>query len=129
MEYCPGGELSDVIASRVKHNKWFTELEVAAMMYTLLSALNHCHHQKVIHRDLKPENVMLGENGELKIIDFGLSLTPKSTPDHVVVGSAHYLAHDVICGKYNSKCDVWSLGVIMYILLSGFLPFSAENPK
>jgi calcium-dependent protein kinase len=83
----------------------------------------------VIHRDLKPENIMLGENGELKIIDFGLALPPKAAAERIVVGSAHYLAPDVICGKYNSKCDVWSLGVIMYILLSGYLPFSAENPK
>ena len=94
-------------------------------MEKLFRAINHCHASGVVHRDIKPENIMVDLDGELKFIDFGLS---KKFSDHskslkTVVGTPFYMAPEVIESKYNEKCDIWSLGVLMYVLLSGYLPF------
>lgn len=74
MEYCEGGDMYDIIAQLQKENKGFSEKEAAKIMETLLRAINHCHENKICHRDLKPENIMIGSEGLIKIIDFGLSI-------------------------------------------------------
>lgn len=126
-EICKGGELFDEILSRSK----FDEKDAAIVMRQLLSAINYCHKKKIVHRDLKPENMLLEQDKDLeklKIVDFGTSLT--FDPDRALdekLGTAYYIAPEVIKKSYNEKCDLWSCGVIMYILLSGEPPFN--DPK
>lgn len=92
-----------------------------------MKAVNHCHSLKIAHRDIKPENILLDENGSLKLIDFGLSKQVKKKKMTTIVGTPYYIAPEVLTGNYNVKCDIWSLGVIMYILLSGYLPFGGNG--
>lgn len=126
-EICKGGELFDEILNKSK----FDEKDAAIVMRQLLSAINYCHKKSVVHRDLKPENMLLEHDKDLeklKIVDFGTSLT--FDPDRALdekLGTAYYIAPEVIKKSYNEKCDLWSCGVIMYILLSGEPPFN--DPK
>ena len=128
-EYCQGGCLYDLI---VKNNGPFTEIQASYIMHQLFSVVNYCHKMKIIHRDLKPENILIykNENGlaKIKICDFGTSLCFKRGDiQDKVVGSIYYIAPEVLKKKYNSKCDIWSCGVIMYILLTGVPPFGGSN--
>ena len=107
-------------------------MRVAYIMYQLFLGLNYCHKMKIIHRDLKPENILLTKNEDyylrIKICDFGTSqIFKKGDVQKDIVGSLFYMAPEVIQQKYNFKCDLWSCGVIMYILLTNRLPFSGEN--
>jgi calcium-dependent protein kinase len=126
-EICKGGELFDEILNRSK----FDEKDGAIVMKQLLSAINYCHKKNIVHRDLKPENMLLEQDKDLeklKIVDFGTSLS--FDPDRALdekLGTAYYIAPEVIKKSYNEKCDLWSCGVIMYILLSGEPPFN--DPK
>lgn len=94
-------------------------------MIKLFRAINHCHSVRVVHRDIKPENIMYGRDGEVKLIDFGLAkrLHDSTTNLHTKAGTPHYMAPEVLSGSYNEKCDIWALGVLMYVLVSGYLPF------
>lgn len=123
-EICKGGELFDEILNKSK----FGEQEAAVVMTQLLSAINYCHKQNIVHRDLKPENMLLEQDKDLeklKIVDFGTSLSfdSENALDEKL-GTAYYIAPEVIKKSYNEKCDLWSCGVIMYILLSGEPPFN-----
>ena len=132
MEYCPGGELFDKIASQ--KDQVFNESEAANIMMKLLRAINHCHAWGVTHRDIKPENIMYGDDGEIKLIDFGLSKVLEEKQNkggrslNTIAGTLAYMAPEVITEHYDPKhCDIWSLGVLMYLMVSGYLPFQAEN--
>ena len=119
MEYCEGGELFDKI---VKSN--LTEIQCAYIMYQIISAVNYCHKMKIIHRDLKPENILIKKDEDgfyrVKVCDFGTSKAFKiGDTEKQLVGSAYYIAPEVIQKKYNLKCDLWSCGVIMFVLLFG----------
>lgn len=94
-------------------------------MKKLLRAINHCHASGVVHRDIKPENIMIGKDGELKLIDFGLSrrVAGVNSKMTTIAGTPYYMAPEVLDGEYNSQCDIWSLGVLFYVLVSGYLPF------
>ena len=83
------------------------------------------HSQGVIHRDIKPENIMLTENDELKLIDFGLScmVNGAKSKSKAVAGTPYYMAPEVLAGLYDSKCDIWAIGVLLYVFMSGYLPF------
>lgn len=82
----------------------------------------------MVHRDIKPENIMIGADNEIKLIDFGLSKVCSHIAKlKTIAGTAYYMAPEVLDGNYNFKCDIWSLGVIMYLLVSGYLPFQGEN--
>lgn len=102
-------------------------------MMKLLRAINHCHAWGVTHRDIKPENIMYGADGEIKLIDFGLSRALEeeqysSKALNTVAGTLAYMAPEVMTEKYDPKhCDIWSLGVLMYLMVSGYLPFQGEN--
>ena len=100
----------------------------------MLYAISYCHKNSVVHRDLKPENILIDDPGDpqlnLKIIDFGISVVAE--PNKKLKekrGTAYYMAPEVIQGSYTSKCDIWSIGIILYVLLSGEAPFSGENSE
>jgi calcium-dependent protein kinase len=94
-------------------------------MKKLFSALNHMHSQGIVHRDIKPENIMVTKDDELKLIDFGLSKRNKSMDNKMqtIAGTPYYMAPEVLNGEYDSKCDIWSLGVLLYVFMCGYLPF------
>ena len=128
MELVRGGELFSKIAKgRLK--------EDLARVYfqQLISAIDFCHSRGVYHRDLKPENLLLDEEGNLKVTDFGLSaFTEHLKQDgllHTTCGTPAYVAPEVIGkkGYDGAKADLWSCGVILYVLLAGFLPFQDDN--
>ncbi|XP_028760474.1 CDPK-related kinase 5 [Neltuma alba] len=128
MELCEGGELLDRILSR---GGKYSEDDAKAVMIQILNVVAFCHLQGVVHRDLKPENFLFtskDENSDLKAIDFGLSDFVK--PDerlNDIVGSAYYVAPEVLHRSYTTEADVWSIGVIAYILLCGSRPFWART--
>mmetsp|Transcript_32799 Transcript_32799/g.57110 ORF Transcript_32799/g.57110 Transcript_32799/m.57110 type:complete len:514 (-) Transcript_32799:4060-5601(-) len=126
-ELCTGGELLERLLAR----GLFSEAEAAITLRTILSAVYHLHTIQIVHRDLKPDNILYSNSttlGELKIADFGLSCK-FSEFDKLssFVGTPYYLAPEVIKGKYSYQCDVWSLGVMTYFLLSGNQPFEAPS--
>ncbi|XP_010251583.1 PREDICTED: calcium-dependent protein kinase 1-like [Nelumbo nucifera] len=129
MELCEGGELFD----RIILKGHYSERAAAALCRQIVTVVHYCHSMGVIHRDLKPENFLfLGkdENSPLKAIDFGLSAFFK--PGEVfrdLVGSAYYVAPEVLQRNYGTEADIWSAGVILYILLSGVPPFWGENEQ
>ncbi|KAL4435846.1 hypothetical protein ABPG74_015814 [Tetrahymena malaccensis] len=123
MEYCSGGSLLE----------WtFKEGDVLDVMKKLFQAVNYMHSRNIIHRDLKLENILFeseSQNSDIKIIDFGLA---KKVEDddrrHTMVGSVAYMAPEVMFNKtYNKSCDIWSLGIIMYRLICGQLPFKSQQ--
>ena len=127
MEYCGGGELFDKIVESS-----LSEIQCAYIMYQILSAINYCHKMKIIHRDIKPENILIKKDEDgffrVKICDFGTSQAFKiGDIQNKVIGSEYYIAPEVLQKKYNSKCDLWSCGVIMYILLTQEPPFNGED--
>jgi calcium-dependent protein kinase len=100
-------------------------------MRQVLACVNYCHKKNIVHRDLKPENILLEANkdfDQIKIIDFGTSLTfdPEKKLDEKL-GTPYYIAPEVLKKSYNEKCDIWSCGVILFILLSGSPPFNGSN--
>ena len=101
-------------------------------MKQLLSAVAYCHAKKIVHRDLKPENLLIVKPNtyDIKVIDFGLSRSFESNQSmYARMGTPFYIAPEVLKKKYNEKCDVWSCGVILYILLSGNPPFNGKNDQ
>ncbi|RZC79408.1 hypothetical protein C5167_003600 [Papaver somniferum] len=128
MEYVRGGELFAKVA-----NGKLTEDTARKYFQQLISAVDFCHSRGVSHRDLKPENLLLDENENLKISDFGLSALPEHLRNdgllHTQCGTPAYVAPEVLKrkGYDGSKADIWSCGVILYVLLAGFLPFQDEN--
>ncbi|KAL3718556.1 hypothetical protein ACJRO7_003650 [Eucalyptus globulus] len=127
MELCAGGELFDRIISKGH----YTERAAASLLRTIVQILHTCHSMGVIHRDLKPENFLLlnkDENSPLKATDFGLSVFFKQGDVFKeIVGSAYYIAPEVLKRRYGPEADIWSIGVMLYILLSGVPPFWAES--
>ncbi|KAF8104242.1 hypothetical protein N665_0176s0052 [Sinapis alba] len=129
MELCEGGELFDRIVARGH----YTERAAAAVARTVAEVVMMCHSNGVVHRDLKPENFLFAnkkENSALKAIDFGLSVFFKPGDKFKeIVGSPYYMAPEVLKRDYGPEVDVWSAGVIIYILLCGVPPFWAETEQ
>ncbi|KAK8702389.1 hypothetical protein V6N13_020745 [Hibiscus sabdariffa] len=128
MELCEGGELLDRILARGGR---YTEEDAKAIVVQILSVVSFCHLQGVVHRDLKPENFLFtsgGEDADMKLIDFGLSdfIRPDERLNDIV-GSAYYVAPEVLHRSYSLEADIWSIGVITYILLCGSRPFWART--
>ncbi|PKI53125.1 hypothetical protein CRG98_026487 [Punica granatum] len=123
MELCMGGELFHRLE---KHGR-FSEMEARFLFRHLMEVVKYCHDNGVIHRDLKPENILLvstSRKSPIKLADFGLATYIKPGQYlHGTVGSPFYIAPEVLVGGYNQAADVWSAGVILYILLSGLAPF------
>ncbi|KAL8545151.1 hypothetical protein ACS0TY_005372 [Phlomoides rotata] len=129
MELCEGGELFDRIVARGH----YTERAAAQVMKTIVEVVQMCHQQGVMHRDLKPENFLFAnkkETSPLKAIDFGLSVFFKPGERfNEIVGSPYYMAPEVLKRNYGPEVDIWSAGVILYILLCGVPPFWAETEQ
>jgi len=129
MELVAGGELFDKIIAQ----GCFTEEEARNYFGQLIAGIAECHERGVCHRDLKPENLLLDANGVLKISDFGLSAMATDTADdvlHTTCGTPNYVAPEVLLSQtgYDGKAaDVWSSGIILYVLLAGFLPFDETS--
>ena len=133
MEQCNGGELFDKITLHIENEEMYTEKEAAEIIKQVMSAVEYCHNNEICHRDLKPENLLYLKKGDeknnpLKVIDFGLSQTLDTKKIlSSRVGTAYYVSPEILAGKYNEKCDIWSAGVILYVLLSGEPPFNGPS--
>jgi len=128
LEYVDGGELYDQIIERGS----YTEKDAIVTVRQLLEALAYMHSNGVAHRDLKPENLLcVSDKKTIKIADFGLSKDASSASVmKTCCGSPSYVAPEVLGGgAYDTTCDIWSLGVITYVILSGFLPFFADTQQ
>ena len=146
MEECFGGTLFDRLYKNMEEEgEAFSEKEAAKIFKQIMSAIYYCHKQGIAHRDLKMENVLFlykTKDSPIKVIDFGLSEF-QSLPENLLeiisgeknmmmtgyVGTPHYISPEVIKGKYNQKCDIWSAGVILYAMLSGSFPFDGKSDK
>jgi len=131
MDLCQGGELFEELT--VSHKRGFDEPHAAHILQDMISAVGYLHHHGIVHRDLKLENFLFetkSVDSNLKLIDFGLS---KHFHDHEqmhqVVGSAYYTAPEVLAGQYDHRCDIWSLGIIAYMMLSGSPPFYGDSSE
>ncbi|KAL9410041.1 hypothetical protein AB3S75_043906 [Citrus x aurantiifolia] len=129
LEYVTGGELFDKIASKGR----LQEAEGRKLFQQLIDGVSYCHNKGVFHRDLKLENILLDSKGNIKISDFGLSALPQHFRDdgllHTTCGSPNYVAPEVLAnrGYDGATSDIWSCGVILYVILTGYLPFDDRN--
>lgn len=127
MEYVPGKTLKEYI---IEHSLIAPERAVK-IMKQLASALAHAHHNQIVHRDIKPQNILMDEEGNVKISDFGIAMALSATSytqTNSVLGTVHYLSPEQARGgNATKKSDIYSLGIVMYELLTGRLPFSGES--
>ena len=142
MENCTGDELFFNILKKLLNGEPFSEKEAVPIFKQLMSAVSFCHSQGICHKDIKPENILFLNNkpdSPIKIIDFGLSkifgeirplMKGNKMEKNVMsarVGTAYYMSPEAIQGNYDNKCDIWSCGVILYIMLCGYPPFDGET--
>ena len=132
MEICQGGDLF----IRIKQLGFFQEEDAKIIFNQIIKSIRYCHERKIVHRDLKPENFVFvsnDKNSPVKLIDFGLSKMYQNTktgelvPLKTKAGSPYYIAPEVLTGNYNVICDIWSCGVILYIMLCGYPPFFGDT--
>lgn len=133
-ELCTGGELYDRVIEKAESPEGhYSEEDAAILICEILDAVRYCHGNGIVHRDLKPENFLLlneRDDAPIKIIDFGLSRYDDNSPlgvMHTRVGSPYYVAPEVLQRCYTNKADIWSIGIIAYILLCGYAPFSGDD--
>jgi calcium-dependent protein kinase len=116
--------LFDTRDSNVKDGKQFTAQQAADITQKCLTALNNCHKQNIVHRDIKPENMMFDTvGGNIKLVDFGLAIETNKKL-HALAGTPYFMSPDVLKGSYGPKCDIWALGVVLYLIVTGELPFT-----
>ena len=134
MENCDGGSLSIKIDERINHKKPFDENILSELFRQIASAIKYIHDKNICHRDLKPDNICFTKMGQMenntaKLIDFGLGKLMKTNNEKLesVVGSPLFVAPEVLSGNYTKKCDIWSLGVILFILVGGYPPFLGND--
>eukprot|EP01038_Epipyxis_sp_PR26KG_P006384 gene6384-8794_t len=130
MDLMTGGELFD----RIVLKDHYSEEEAKVALWQIVNAIKYCHEKNIVHRDLKPENILYAsqeENSTLKLADFGLACLLKPNQSmHVACGTPGYVAPEILKGQvYGKEVDMWSIGVILYILLCGFPPFYDDNNK
>eukprot|EP01016_Furgasonia_blochmanni_P007864 TRINITY_DN13157_c0_g1_i1.p1 TRINITY_DN13157_c0_g1~~TRINITY_DN13157_c0_g1_i1.p1 ORF type:complete len:501 (+),score=92.62 TRINITY_DN13157_c0_g1_i1:154-1656(+) len=129
MEHCSGGDLLDLLYKHHHLNETFAR----RIMHKIFGAVNYLHTNKICHRDIKPDNFLFTSHkpdAEIKLIDFGLSrqfgeVSGKSMRSKV--GTPQYVAPEIFNGRYDEKCDMWSLGVLLFVVLSGYVPFEGES--
>ncbi len=127
MEYIEGKTVKQLLKKRGN----LTVSEAVDIMLQLTDGISHAHDSYIIHRDLKPQNIMIQEDGQIKITDFGIAMALNSTQltqTNSVMGSVHYLPPEQASGKGSTiKCDIYSMGILFYELLTGVLPFKGDN--
>lgn len=133
-EYLPGGELFERIVQR----QYYSEQDVRAVMKTLLETIKYCHDRGVVHRDIKPENILLQnpeDDASVKLADFGFAKKVDESSFSMLqtaCGTPGYVAPEILGSKeapYDKRVDVWSLGIVAYILLCGYPPFREKTQK
>ena len=135
MQMCNGGEVLQRILNRIDNKEeMYSEKDAAKIFLQAMLGVEYCHNLGICHRDLKPENLLLlnagsEENNPIKIIDFGLSQIFIGKTLNSKVGTAYYISPEVIQGNYTEKCDIWSMGVILYMLLCGTPPFIGRDEE
>jgi len=133
-EFCKEGELFSYIKNK------YNERQLAVLFYQVFSGLWYLHDNKILHRDIKLENIMISKKEKdndtgdelfwVKIIDFGTAkIFEKNKKEKDVVGSSYYIAPEVLRQNYNEKCDTWSVGVILYMMLVGRAPFDGKDDE
>lgn len=129
LELCTGGDLYERLSKQ--ENNCFSEIYCCKLIYTLTSAIRYCHQHEIVHRDIKLENILFvneDPNSDIKLIDFGLSCNIKPNEYRTSpVGTPYYVAPEVLRRRYNYKCDIWSIGVIAYMILVGKPPFFGKS--
>ena len=132
MEECKGGEIFDKIIERIQAKQMYSEKDAANIIQQVMSCIQYCHNHNICHRDLKPENLLYLNPGyerdnRIKVIDFGLSQNTDKLKTKV--GTAYYVSPEILKGNYTQLCDIWSAGVILYILLTGDPPFNGASDQ
>ena len=132
MEECKGGEVFDKIVERIQAKQMYSEKDAANIIQQVMSCIQYCHNHNICHRDLKPENLLYLNPGSerdnrIKVIDFGLSQNADKLKTKV--GTAYYVSPEILKGNYTQLCDIWSAGVILYILLTGDPPFNGASDQ
>lgn len=129
MDHCGGGELFD----RISRDQKFSEQKAANYFRQMMAALYYVHSLGIAHCDLKPENFIFKttkDDSKILLIDFGMAKIVQWRQYHKVInGTPYYIAPEVLNGKYNEACDMWSMGVILFVMVFGFPPFHCQNPK
>ena len=127
MDLCSGKELLELIekGGQIKEEK------VCKIVYQILSSISYCHKMNIVHRDLKPENIVFADNSidsDIRIIDFGLSCRfRKEFKMKSILGTPYYIAPEILKGSYDEKCDIWSIGAITFLMLTGHPPFQGDS--
>jgi serine/threonine-protein kinase HSL1, negative regulator of Swe1 kinase len=126
IEYVQGGELFEYVSSYGA----LPEEEAVRLFRQIIAGLSYCHRFNICHRDLKPENILVDASHNIKIADFGMAaLQPADRWLNTACGSPHYAAPEVVAGKKyrGDKADIWSIGIILYAMMNGFLPFDGGD--
>jgi len=127
MEYVEGESLDNYLHRKGKLSNEETE----SIIQQVASALAYLHHKDIVHRDVKPQNFKIQTGGKVTMLDFGIAkskYTPKLTQQGFVVGTTEYMAPEQFQQQVEKKSDIWSLGILAYELITGYLPFEANNP-
>ena len=126
LEYLSGGDLAHYFKNDLP-----TKEEAVHVMYQIIDAVKYCHKKSIVHRDIKLENILIDENMNIKLTDFGLSVVKRHNEKFKdEVGTARYTAPEILSGDgYNESVDVWGIGVILFLLLTGKYPFDGSNRK
>ncbi|KAJ8747742.1 hypothetical protein K2173_013067 [Erythroxylum novogranatense] len=126
MELCESYSLYDLV---IRTSGGLNEVKSATIMRQLLEAIAHCHRFNIVHRDIKPDNVLFDSRNRVKLADFGSAdRLGAGEGMRSVVGTPYYVAPEVLTGReYNEKVDVWSAGVVLYVMLAGIPPFYGET--
>jgi len=126
-----GGELFEKIIDSTTPSGCLSEQKTSGIIKSLLESINYLHENDIVHRDIKPENILFESEQEdtIKLIDFGLSRRHKKGEASMSnpVGTAYYMSPELLKGNYDKSCDIWSIGVVAYILLCGYPPFNGDN--